>query len=70
MDRLKISSEMRLWFTGPMLMLWIGIYLTGFSVVHWLIYLPAFMSIFALSTGLCPGMFLIRTILAYVKKGE
>ena len=60
---MQISTEMRLWFLGPMLMLWIGIYLTGFELVHWLIYLPAVMSIFALITGLCPGMFLIRTIL-------
>ena len=61
---MKISTEMRLWFIGPMLMLWIGIYFTGFGIVHWLIYIPAVMSVFALVTGLCPGMFLIRNILA------
>ena len=64
---MKISTEMRLWMIGPMLMLWIGIYLTGFELVHWLIYVPAVMSVFASTTGLCPGMLLIRTILKIKK---
>ena len=64
---MQISTEMRLWMLGPMLMLWIGIYLTGFELVHWLIYLPAVMSIFASVTRLCPGMLLIRTILKIKK---
>ncbi|HIP50699.1 MAG TPA: hypothetical protein EYG94_01310 [Campylobacterales bacterium] len=64
MNKLKISIEMRLWFIGPMLMLWTGIYLTGFDLAHWLLYVPAVMSVFAFVTGLCPGMFLIRSLLA------
>jgi len=68
MDNLKISNEMRFWFIGPMLMLWIGIYFTGLDVIHWLIYIPAVMSVFALATGLCPGMLLIRNILKAIHK--
>ena len=68
MEKLKISTEMRLWFIGPMLMLWIGLYLTDFSVVHWLIYIPAVMSVFAVLTGFCPGMFLVRVVLERIKK--
>ena len=68
MENFKISNEMRLWFIGPILMLWIGIYFTGFDVVHWLIYIPAVMSVFAFITGLCPGMFLIRNILRVIQK--
>ena len=68
MKNLKINSEMRLWFIGPILMLWIGIYLTGFDVIHWLVYIPAVMSVFAFATGLCPGMFLIRNILKVIQK--
>ena len=68
LKNLKISNEMRLWFIGPIVMLWIGIYLTGFDVVHWLIYIPAVMSVFAFITGLCPGMFLIRNILRVIQK--
>ena len=65
---MDISLEMRLWFIGPMLMLWGGLYLTGFSEVHWLIYVPAVMSVFALISGKCPGMFLIRVILEKLGK--
>jgi hypothetical protein len=68
MDKLKISNEMRLWFIGPILMLWTSIYFTGFGVVYWLIYIPAIMSVFAFITGLCPGMFLIRSILEISSK--
>ena len=64
---MQISTEMRLWLLGPMLMLWIGIYFTGFELIHWLIYLPAVMSIFASITGLCPGMLFIRTMLKIKK---
>ncbi len=67
LEKLKISSEMRLWFIGPILMLWGGIYLTGFDVVHWLIYIPASFALFAFLTGLCPGMLLIRIVLSLFK---
>jgi len=61
---------MRIWFLGPILMLWIGIYLTGFDVVHWLIYVPSAFALFAFVTGLCPGMFLIRNILGLIQKNK
>ncbi len=64
LEEMRISPEMRRWFAGPMIMLWTGIYLTGFEQVSWLLYLPAFLSVFALATGLCPGMMLIRRISA------
>mgnify|MGYP005644263897 CR=1 FL=1 len=64
---LKISNEMRLWFIGPIIMLWMGIYLTGFDLVHWLIYIPSVFAVFAFVTGLCPGMFLIRNMLKLFK---
>ena len=67
-EKFKISTEMRIWFLGPILMLWIGIYLTGFDVVHWLIYVPSTFALFAFVTGLCPGMFLIRNILELIQK--
>ena len=56
---MKVDKRMQQWFIGPALMLWTGIWLTGFDVVHWLIYIPAVMSVFALLTGMCPGMYLI-----------
>jgi len=40
-------------------MLWLGIYFTGFDVVHWLVYIPAVMALFAFVTGICPGQIMI-----------
>jgi len=42
--------------------LWIGIWLTGFNNVHWLLYVPPAVMSFAAVTSICPGMFLSRTI--------
>jgi len=56
---LKVDALTRQWFLGPALMLWLGIYFTGFSEVHWLIYIPATMAVFAFITGICPGRYLI-----------
>lgn len=61
---MKVDPLMRRWFAGPALMLWLGIYLSGFENVHWLVYVPATMALFALVTGMCPGMYLI------CKRGE
>jgi hypothetical protein len=35
---------------------WTGIWLTGFDVVHWVLYLPAIFFAFAVITGICPGL--------------
>lgn len=59
MCRFRIDPVMRQWFLGPAVMLWSGIYLTGFNVVHWLIYIPATMALFAFVFGACPGMLMI-----------
>jgi hypothetical protein len=66
-EKLKINTEMRIWFIGPILMLWGGIFFTGFEVVYWLVYIPATFALFAFLTGLCPGMLLIRTLLGVFK---
>lgn len=34
----------------------LGIYLTGFDKVHWLLYVPAAGLAFAALTGICPGL--------------
>lgn len=69
---MKVDALTRRWFVGPALMLWIGIYLTGFDKVHWLIYVPAVMAVFAFATGLCPGRWFIcrRAEWFAGKKGE
>jgi hypothetical protein len=40
-----------------------GIWLTGFTTVHWLLYAPAIFFYFAAITGICPGCIISRLIL-------
>ncbi len=34
----------------------VGIWLTGFDRVHWVLYLPPAFLLFAAITGICPGL--------------
>jgi len=52
----RIGSAMRFFFLISGAVLWLGIWLSGFNQVHWLLYLPATFFIFAAATGICPGM--------------
>ncbi len=40
----------------------IGIWLTGFGVVHWFLYVPVVALTFAGITGICPGYLLFQKI--------
>ncbi len=55
----RASLEMKVWFALLGLIIWLGIYLTGFSIVHWLLYVPALAFIFAAITGICPSQLLV-----------
>lgn len=57
------SPAARLFFLVVSLVMWLGIWLTGFAAAHWLLYLPAALLLFAAVTGICPGMILTRTLL-------
>ncbi len=37
-----------------------GIFLSGWDQVHWLLYLPVVMLVFAGLTGICPGLLLLK----------
>jgi hypothetical protein len=53
---MSTSIPMRLWFAVVGIILWTGIYLTGFSNIHWLLYVPAAGFIFSAITGICPSL--------------
>lgn len=55
-------SAQRMLFLTVSLMLWVGIWLSGFSTVHWLLYIPAAALAFAGVTGICPGLILWRKL--------
>jgi hypothetical protein len=60
---MKAPKSMRIWFAFMGTLLWTGIYLTGFSNVHWLIYVPAAGFFFAASIGICPSQIAIFKML-------
>ncbi len=59
----RASKPQRLLFTVASLILWLGIYLTGFSTVHWLLFVPAAFFGLAGLTGICPGLIFAKMIL-------
>jgi len=62
MNKFKVSAAMRLFFLVAGSVLWLGIWLTGFSAVHWLLYVPPAFFYFAALTGICPGMIFSRFV--------
>lgn len=55
-------SAQRMLFLSVASMLWLGIWLTGFQTIHWLLYLPAVFLLFAAITGICPGLMMWRKL--------
>lgn len=51
---MKATQSMRIWFAIMATLIWIGIFLTGFSITNWLVYLPAVGFTFASISGICP----------------
>lgn len=56
------SALMRLFMFNASLIILVGIWLTGFDVVHWSLYLVPVFFIFAAVTGLCLGLVIPRII--------
>jgi len=50
----------RLFFLVVSLNIGLGIWLTGFGVAHWWLYVPGGFLLFAAVTGFCPGMGITR----------
>ncbi len=64
----KISSAMRFFFLFAGSITWIGIWLTGFSIAHWLLYVPAIAFYFAAITAICPGIIFSRLMFPGIKE--
>ncbi len=58
----KMGSAMKAFFLFVGAILWLGIWLTGFDVVNWILYLPAIFFIFSAITGICPGLIFFKGI--------
>lgn len=62
MKQYMIGKSMRFFFLFSGSVIWTGIWLTGFSAAHWLLYVPAVFFYFASITGICPGMIISRLL--------
>ena len=63
MRKYQVGPAMRLFFLATSAVLSLGIWLTGYDAVHWLLYLPAIAFLFAAVTGICPGIIISNLIL-------
>lgn len=68
MQKYMIGKSMRFFFLFSGTVIWGGIWLTGFSVVHWLLYIPAVFFYFAAITGICPGLIFSRLVFGEKEK--
>ncbi len=57
------SNALRMTFVFMSAIIWLGIWLTGFGVVHWVLFIPAFFLAFAGVTGICPGLIVNKMLL-------
>ena len=64
----KLQPPMRLFFAVTGIVIWIGIGLTGFAVVNWILYIPAVFFLFAALTGICPGIIISQRVLSGTRR--
>ena len=57
------SKALRMTFLTIAVLIMVGIWLSGFNPVHWLLYLPAGFLAFAALTGICPGLIINKILL-------
>lgn len=55
-------SAIRVLFLSTAGLILLGIWLTGFGVVHWVLYVPVIALAFAGATGICPGYMLFKRL--------
>ena len=55
-------SAIRMLFLMVAALILVGIWLTGFNVVHWFLYIPAAALAFAGITGICPGYLIFQKL--------
>lgn len=70
MRKYMVGKDMRFLFLFSATLLLIGIWLTGFSTVHWLLYVPLVFFYFAAITGICPGLIISRLMLGTSESQE
>ncbi len=49
-------TALRMQFLTLAVLFFIGIWLTGFSIAHWFLWVPVILLVFAAVSGKCPGL--------------
>ncbi len=57
-----MSPALRVQFAFIALLIYLGIYLSGYANIHWFLYVPVVALIFAAVTGICPGLKILRGV--------
>ncbi|MDH5772328.1 MAG: hypothetical protein OEY84_04265 [Rhodospirillaceae bacterium] len=52
----KVGNALRMLFLFMASVIGLGIWLSGYDQVHWLLYVPAIFMGFAAISGICPGL--------------
>lgn len=55
-------TAQRMLFLTMAILIALGIYLSGYKSVHWVLYIPAAALFFAAVTGVCPGLMLFKKL--------
>lgn len=63
MKKYMVGNALRVTFIFMAALIWLGLWLTGFNSVHWVLFLPAAFLTFAGITGICPGLIMNKLIL-------
>ena len=56
------SKALRVTFLLIGMFIFLGIWLTGLNVAHWVLFLPAIFLVFAGVTGICPSLIVNKII--------
>lgn len=59
---MKAPVHVRVWYVVFAILIVVGIALTGFSNVHWFLYIPPAGLVFAAVTGICPSQIAIQKL--------
>jgi len=61
-QEIKRMSAIRMQFLLVAGLILVGIWLSGFNVVHWFLYVPVAALAFAGITGICPGYIILQKL--------
>ena len=70
MDLFRAPPELRIFFAVTGLVLWLGLWHTGFGAASWILYVPALFLPAAALSGLCPGLGISRLLARRLGAGK